>query len=157
MALEVLFPILFYDLLYAITDPEQQSGRIASFLSSRPMVFVGEISMCVYMIHLFVAAVLGIAVGKPNVFEWPWWSVLVVIPVSLLLGALLTHFFEKPCGRLLQPGAACPKTAEPPGDSAQELDDKGAQQPNPRQATPTEDAEAGPAHRDVRETQAACR
>jgi len=101
-ALEMFFPILFYDWIYAATDPEQQTSLIARFFASKPMVFLGDNSMCIYMIHLtlamYIAPLLGSSVGS-----LPLWSILILVPATVLLGWLLTRFFEKPMARLLRP------------------------------------------------------
>jgi len=126
--LELFFPILFYDLIYALTGPEAQASRVATFFSSRWMVFLGEISMCVYMIHIIVAEFLGAAVGK-MMGQLPWWSVFAVVPTSLLLGWLLYRGFEQPCARRLAPGDKCGKHRGP-RDESNQIGGKTQQQPD---------------------------
>ncbi|CAE7230271.1 unnamed protein product [Symbiodinium natans] len=75
--------------------------EISTGLAS-PMRFLGDISMCAYMIHLLLAEALGYAVGR-ELGSMPWWTLLAVLPVTILLGWLLTEFFEKPIERCCRP------------------------------------------------------
>ena len=67
--LEVFLPILFYELILAITSEDRLSG----FFRSRPLRFLGGISMCIYMVHPLVMEGVALALGKNlQVKSLPW-------------------------------------------------------------------------------------
>ena len=101
--LEVGFPILFYEFLLAVTNPAYQFACITSFFRCTPMRFLGDISMSTYMIHILLAATFGLFVQDRIWGDLAWWTVLAVVPASILLGWLMTEFFEKPIARRLRP------------------------------------------------------
>lgn len=121
---EALFPILLFDLIVSLgVEPNLGMKGVAfRILSSRPATFLGEISMSFYMVHAIVAKMFALAYNpKPEVDYWdleirtdeiqeaykdmflkmPPWGMAVVLPISLLLGWILTVFVERPCARLL--------------------------------------------------------
>ena len=85
---ELLVSMLFFDWVVALCREESVTRR---FLSSHPMTFLGDISMCFYMVHVLVwwgLQALGLS-GQA-------WGLPVGIVFSLLVGWLLHCFWEKP-------------------------------------------------------------
>ncbi|CAE7245112.1 unnamed protein product [Symbiodinium sp. CCMP2592] len=107
--LEVVFPMIFYEFILAITSPTAEGACLVRFFRSKPMRFLGDISMCAYMIHMLLGEVLGYATGTQT-GRWPWWTLLAVLPNAILLGWMLTEFFEKPISRCLRPDRRAAKS-----------------------------------------------
>ncbi|CAK8992543.1 unnamed protein product [Durusdinium trenchii] len=99
--LEVFFPILFYYWVLAITSPLHQSSSLVAFFNSRIMQFLGNISMSAYMIHMLLMEFQGYLIGT-RINSHPWWVVLTMLPMTLVLRWFLTEFFEKPISRRLR-------------------------------------------------------
>ena len=101
-------PMMYYDWMIALTDPSQTSSWSTRFFSSRPMQWLGNISMSVYLIREMVIRHLALAVDPTNENGEPWstpglgeprmpaWGVLVALPLSVLLGSSFYSSFEKP-------------------------------------------------------------
>ncbi|CAE7931448.1 unnamed protein product [Symbiodinium necroappetens] len=100
--LEVVFPMIFYEFILAITSPTAEGACLVRLCRSKPMRFLGDISMCAYMVHVLLGEALGYATGT-HIGAWPWWTPLAVLPNAILLGWMLTEFFEKPISRCLRP------------------------------------------------------
>lgn len=92
--------ILFYDWILSATDPEQQDSCVATCFSSRPMVFLGDISMCVYMLHMLISQAFNMAIGRRQL---PLWGIPICLVLAIGLGWIFTQFFEKPVANLLRP------------------------------------------------------
>ena len=74
-------------------------GPVARLLGSRLLVWGGKISYCVYLVHIFVIVCLW---QLKDHYHWQSesvelrFSVVLVIPLSLLLGHLLWRYVETP-------------------------------------------------------------
>ena len=83
-------------------------GIIAQLLSSRPAVYLGEISYSTYLSHLLLFIVFKMAFVGPDL-QTGWWGLAGYTAVLTLASAALYHFVEKPAQRWLQhrqPGRA---------------------------------------------------
>lgn len=70
-------------------------GAISRLLSSRVMIFLGEISFATYMVHLLVHATL--IVHFNGLAALPWWMGLsLYLAVTFTLSVALFFFVEKP-------------------------------------------------------------
>lgn len=80
-------------------------GSLPRLLSTRLMVYGGEISFCLYMVHELVHTAWGWAVEQ---FEltleaFPWkWSVVGLLAISVGAAILLYHFVEDPARRWMR-------------------------------------------------------
>jgi peptidoglycan/LPS O-acetylase OafA/YrhL len=77
-------------------------GKLAAWLSVRPLVFLGEISYGLYLFHPIVRSVMKalLGVGYGSGFEvQERWIFIPAFLVSVLVCALLFHFYEKPIVR----------------------------------------------------------
>ena len=80
-------------------------GSLPGLLSTRLMVYGGEISFCLYMVHELVHTAWGWAVEQ---FEltldaFPWkWNVVGLLAVSVGAAVLLYHFVEDPARRWMR-------------------------------------------------------
>ncbi|CAK8988830.1 unnamed protein product [Durusdinium trenchii] len=101
LALEVFYPILFYYWILALTNPARQNDCLVRLFKSRVMRFLGDISMCCYMIHLLLLEFTGYLVKTRHGFH-PWWTILSTLFATILLGWLFTRFYEKPIARCLR-------------------------------------------------------
>ena len=80
-------------------------GSLPGLLSTRLMVYGGEISFCLYMVHELVHTAWGWAVEQ---FEltldaFPWkWNVVGLLAISVGAAILLYHFVEDPARRWMR-------------------------------------------------------
>lgn len=80
-----LFYVLFYFLVY----------RVAGFLRFYPIVFIGEISYALFLLHQYIGHTIQLALirnGVSNYFLLLLWPLFIII----LLAYLVTFWFEKP-------------------------------------------------------------
>lgn len=73
-----------------------------ALLRSRPIGFIAEISMPLYLSHLVVERYIAfLTVGlpgyKPSAAQ-AWLTVVAAVPICILIGWYLTHHFEAPAG-----------------------------------------------------------
>jgi peptidoglycan/LPS O-acetylase OafA/YrhL len=82
-------------------------GSLPRLLSTRAMVYGGQISFCLYMVHELVHTSWGWAVDNFNLTPWesdsPWkWNVLGLFVIALALSSLLYHVVEEPARRWMR-------------------------------------------------------
>ena len=82
-------------------------GLVGRLLSVRPLVFLGEISFSIYMLHLILIKAFVTTFAWPGVPEFVYFSVLFVLATTVYL------LVEKPAQRLLRGGSKA-KTLHPP-------------------------------------------
>ncbi len=96
----IAVPVLA-SLLFAIASLERQGG--VRFLRTRPLIYLGEISYSIYMVHgivltlWFKALTLTVEIQEPLGATLAW----MAIPMSLVAAACAYHFIEVPCRRFL--------------------------------------------------------
>ena len=131
---ESLLPMLFYDLITALTYPAATlapPSRVHAVMSSRPLRALAQISLAVYVIHEALIRSLPVAVYGPlpglqsadqltaGDTQMPVWGAAVTLPLSLALGWLLTHYYERPMRRWILRraiGERDPSTSRATGD-----------------------------------------
>ncbi|BBY22920.1 acyltransferase family protein [Mycobacterium stomatepiae] len=82
-------------------------GSLPRLLSTRAMVYGGQISFCLYMVHELVHTTWGWAVEQFELTPWqsdsPWkWNVLGLFAIALALSSLLYHVVEEPARRWMR-------------------------------------------------------
>jgi peptidoglycan/LPS O-acetylase OafA/YrhL len=82
-------------------------GSLPRLLSTRVMVYGGQISFCLYMVHELVHTSWGWAVEQFELTPWesdsPWkWNVLGLFAIAVALSSLLYHFVEEPARRWMR-------------------------------------------------------
>ncbi|WP_077086423.1 acyltransferase family protein [Mycobacterium rhizamassiliense] len=82
-------------------------GSLPRLLSTRVMVYGGQISFCLYMVHELVHTSWGWAVEQFSLTPWqsdsPWkWNVLGLIAIALAISSLMYHFVEEPARRWMR-------------------------------------------------------
>lgn len=97
-------------------------GSLPWVLSTRLMVYGGEISFCLYMVHELVHTVWGWAVLQFELTpqDNPWkWNVIALIVIALLISSLMYHFVEEPARRWMRRmiGARAAPAGTQPDDS----------------------------------------
>lgn len=97
-------------------------GSLPWVLSTRLMVYGGEISFCLYMVHELVHTTWGWAVLQFELTpqDNPWrWNVIGLIVIALLLSSLMYHFVEEPARRWMRRmiGARAAPAGTQPDDS----------------------------------------
>jgi peptidoglycan/LPS O-acetylase OafA/YrhL len=102
--------LLFAALVLALTSDRDWLGRV---LSRRAMVYLGEVSYAVYMVHWIARVVVRGTVEKAGVLESipPGLLVAIYVAVTMLAAVLLYHFVERPWRRRLRHLLA-PRSAE---------------------------------------------
>lgn len=98
-------------------------GSLPRLLSTRVMVYGGQISFCLYMVHELVHTTWGWAVEQFELTPWesdsPWkWNILGLIAIALALSSLLYHFVEEPARRWMRRMVDV-RPANPPAESAE--------------------------------------
>jgi peptidoglycan/LPS O-acetylase OafA/YrhL len=82
-------------------------GSLPRLLSTRVMVYGGQISFGLYMVHELVHTSWGWAVEQFTLTPWesdsPWkWNVIGLLAIALALSSLLYHFVEEPARRWMR-------------------------------------------------------
>ena len=71
------------------------------------MVYGGQISFCLYMVHELVHTTWGWAVLQFRLTPWesdsPWkWNVIGLMVIALAISSLMYHFVEEPARRWMR-------------------------------------------------------
>jgi peptidoglycan/LPS O-acetylase OafA/YrhL len=80
-------------------------GSLPRLLSTRLMVYGGEISFCLYMVHEIVHTAWGWAVAQFQLTpqDNPWkWNVVGLLAIAVGASILLYHFVEEPARRWMR-------------------------------------------------------
>lgn len=98
-------------------------GSLPRLLSTRVMVYGGQISFCLYMVHELVHTTWGWAVEQFELKPWesdsPWkWNILGLIAIALALSSLLYHVVEEPARRWMRRMVDV-RPANPPAESGE--------------------------------------
>jgi peptidoglycan/LPS O-acetylase OafA/YrhL len=93
LAVELLLPMLYFDWAISLCTHESWTRRL---LSSRPMRWLGDISMSFYQVHMIVFELLVLGIGSA-----PVWIIAVSLVTSLFIGWLTYRYVEKPAQRLV--------------------------------------------------------
>lgn len=121
IVVEPLVPLLFFDWILGLTRVKTVSEDIDTltmvekFLQSKFMLFMGKISLSFYACHLLLAEYFSILVYYSNhghitpqndedvllYMAIPSWAIVVVFPLAIGLGWLITVFVEAPMQRCL--------------------------------------------------------
>ncbi|MEZ5848703.1 MAG: acyltransferase [Geminicoccaceae bacterium] len=92
--------LLLAFIIFAAASLERQ-GRLA-FLGNRVLVYLGETSYSLYMLHAIVFIVyfkgLRLILGE-QIHDWIWYLGPVVIPLALATASIGYHVVEVPCRR----------------------------------------------------------
>ncbi|OBK48790.1 acyltransferase [Mycobacterium kubicae] len=97
-------------------------GTLPRVLSTRVMVFGGQISFCLYMVHELVHTAWGWAVLQFELTpeDNPWkWNIFALLAIAVAGSVLLYHFVEEPGRRWMRrmvdirPATAKPEPGEP--------------------------------------------
>ncbi|MFY2861761.1 acyltransferase family protein [Mycobacterium sp. THU-M104] len=108
-------------------------GSLPRLLSTRVVVYGGQISFCLYMVHELVHTAWAWAVIQFNLTPWeqdnPWkWNVIGLLAITVAFSALLYHVVEEPgrrwMRRMVGTGAGRPGTAsgEPDAGKVRQID-----------------------------------
>lgn len=122
--------VLFVPLVIALAVGQ---GSLPRLLSTRVMVYGGQISFCLYMVHELVHTSWGWAVEQYKLTPWesdsPWkWNVLGLFAIAVVLSSLLYHVVEEPARRWMRrmvdvrPAAQRTEPAEPAPAKVRQLD-----------------------------------
>jgi peptidoglycan/LPS O-acetylase OafA/YrhL len=82
-------------------------GSLPRLLSTRVLVYGGQISFCLYMVHELVHTAWTWAVVQFQLTPWqsdsPWkWNILGLIAFAIALSSLMYHFVEEPARRWMR-------------------------------------------------------
>jgi peptidoglycan/LPS O-acetylase OafA/YrhL len=94
--------VLFVPLVIALSIGV---GSLPRLLSMRFMVYGGEISFCLYMVHELVHTGWGWAVQQFELplTDSPWkWNVIGLFVIAVVISILLYHFVEEPARRWMR-------------------------------------------------------
>jgi peptidoglycan/LPS O-acetylase OafA/YrhL len=100
------FPYLMLQVIVGLSmaKPDEQF-RTRNALNWPPFLFIGKISLALYLVHAIVIYYVKWATrpDQPFFFEaMPVWGILVVIPMSVTLAVLFERFFERPARSFLR-------------------------------------------------------
>lgn len=82
-------------------------GSLPRLLSTRVMVYGGQISFCLYMVHELVHTGWTWAVVEFQLTPWhsdsPWkWNIFGLLAIAVVLSSLMYHFVEEPARRWMR-------------------------------------------------------
>ena len=125
---EALLPILFYELVVALSYPASAArppSTTHAFLGSKPLRLFADISLAVYVVHQTLIVYLTLAaygVLWPGAFAtdgalilMPKWGAAATLPLSIVLGWLLTYGFERPMSRAIRRCVSAPAATRQAG------------------------------------------
>lgn len=106
---EVWLPCVYYELLVELAYPAAHTeppSRLHAFLASAPLRWFADISLAVYVVHQTLIASLVVLVYGPQPLGqgsilMPRWGAAATLPLSVAIGWLLTHYFEKPINKCI--------------------------------------------------------
>jgi peptidoglycan/LPS O-acetylase OafA/YrhL len=126
---EAILPILFYDWIIALSRsvatssssegdtttslPPPVYSSVEKLFRSKPLQFLGHISMSFYVVHLLVLAYVGWIIRAASITHVedttdigddpaiPGWAIPIVFVISLFIGWIATEFVEIPAQRFL--------------------------------------------------------
>lgn len=83
-------------------------GIVSRWLCSRPLQALGEISYSIYLNHVCLITICGVAIGRVMARVPPGWlpfartaEIAFYLVLTLIVSALTYRFVEKPCRRML--------------------------------------------------------
>ncbi|TAE49449.1 MAG: acyltransferase [Bacteroidetes bacterium] len=88
-------------LSYLIFAFSFQRGRISAFLSRKPFIFLGEMAMSFYLLHLSVRGYGTFFNRKTHLLEDVYVRIVVLFVVSFVLAVLFHRYVEKPINVLI--------------------------------------------------------
>ena len=97
-------PVPFAILIGSIAQSEATSP--IRVLHWRPLIWLGEVSFCFYLVHMMTLFWLGDHMSTQM-------SIALVLPVALAIASGLHYAVERPCERWLRPSSARPSSARP--------------------------------------------
>ena len=108
-------------------------GSLPRMLSTRVMVYGGQISFCLYMVHELVHTSWTWAVVQFELTPWhsdsPWkWNIFGLLAIAVLFSSLMYHFIEEPARRWMRrmvdvrPASANVEAAEPASAKLHQID-----------------------------------
>lgn len=94
------FPYLMLQVIVGLSmaKPDEQF-RTRNVLNWPPLLFIGKISLALYLVHEIIIYYVKWATRPDQPFSleaMPVWGILVVIPVSVASAVLLERFIERP-------------------------------------------------------------
>jgi peptidoglycan/LPS O-acetylase OafA/YrhL len=119
------------------------AGSLPRLLSTRLMVYAGEISFCLYMVHELVHTSWTWAVINFQLHPWeqdnPWrWNIFGLLAIAVGLSILLYHFVEEPARRWMRRMVDAPPT--PAGHEPEESASTGPHDPADTELQQIDDA-----------------
>jgi peptidoglycan/LPS O-acetylase OafA/YrhL len=106
-------------------------GSLPRLLSTRLMVYGGQISFCLYMVHELVHTGWGWAVEEFELTpqDNPWkWNVIGLLAIAVGISVLMYHFVEEPARHWMRrmvdirPAGEKAEAAEPVGTKLHPID-----------------------------------
>ncbi len=88
------FPVSLVILSFAL-----EYGIISKILSHKCLIYLGEISFGIYMIHFLVIKVLQSVIHKTNIHLAPFILFLILFTTTFVLSSLSYKYFETPMNR----------------------------------------------------------
>merc|ERR1711964_704646 len=94
--------MLFYDWMLALTAPgAAEKSNAAALFRSRPLAFLADISMSLYLVHMPCMFIIS-AIFTKKPLPMPWFGIFLALPMSIIFGWLLTLFVERPLQRAIR-------------------------------------------------------
>ena len=108
-------------------------GSLPRLLSTRVMVYGGQISFCLYMVHELVHTAWTWAVVEFQLTPWhsdsPWkWNIFGLLAIAVAFSSLMYHFVEEPARRWMRrmvdirPASANAEAGEPASAKLHQID-----------------------------------
>jgi peptidoglycan/LPS O-acetylase OafA/YrhL len=108
-------------------------GSLPRLLSTRVLVYGGQISFCLYMVHELVHTGWTWAVVEFQLTPWhsdsPWkWNIFGLLAIAVAFSSLLYHFVEEPARRWMRrmvdirPASANAEAGEPASATLHQID-----------------------------------
>jgi len=102
---DILFAPLFAWLIFSAAEVARHDVRAARWLSARPLVYLGDVSFGIYMVHALVYTVwfngLDVLLGKDFSAAWRVAIWAAALPVVILTAMAAHHLVELPGKRLI--------------------------------------------------------
>jgi peptidoglycan/LPS O-acetylase OafA/YrhL len=128
-----LFPFVLLQIIVGLSMTGPNGASVTSrLLNWPPLLFLGRISMSLYLVHETVIQYVAWAARPEQTWAgalptpMPAWGTAVVIPVSLVLAVVLERFVEAPARQYLSSKSRAQTPGQVPGSFGQDRTRKAA-------------------------------
>lgn len=91
-----IFPCLLFGVMFV--------GGLQTFLSVKPLVFLGKISLAIYLLHWPILSIIELITWKTalTISADSKWAMLLIFSIIISISAVLHYFYERPMQKIIR-------------------------------------------------------